>query len=90
MLCGQGHLHGFSHTCIGAFLFAVLFALSGKYLAEFGLRLIGHTGFLPISWAVAFLSAAIVTFGHVVLDSEPKAPPLKRRSEGLMKPLVAT
>lgn len=69
MLCGQGHLHGFSHTYIGASLLAVLCALSGKYLAEFGLRLIGHTGFLPISWTVAFLSAAIGTFSHIVLDS---------------------
>jgi len=69
MLSGQGHLHGFTHTYIGASLLAVLSALSGKYLAEFGLKLIGHTEFLPISWAVAFVSAAIGTFSHVVLDS---------------------
>jgi membrane-bound metal-dependent hydrolase YbcI (DUF457 family) len=43
--------------------------LSGKYLAELGLRIIGRTQFLPISWGVVFVSAAIGTFSHVVLDS---------------------
>jgi membrane-bound metal-dependent hydrolase YbcI (DUF457 family) len=69
LLTGQGHLHGFTHTYIGASFLAVLSALSGKYLAELGLRIIGRTQFLPISWGVAFVSAAIGTFSHVVLDS---------------------
>jgi membrane-bound metal-dependent hydrolase YbcI (DUF457 family) len=69
MLTGEGHLHGFSHTYVGATLLAVLSALSGKYLSEFGLRLIGHAEFLPVGWVVATVSAFIGTFSHVVLDS---------------------
>ena len=69
ILSGEGHLHGFTHTYIGAALLAVFSAVSGKYLAAFGLRLIGHREFLPISWLVAGISAAIGTFSHVLLDS---------------------
>jgi membrane-bound metal-dependent hydrolase YbcI (DUF457 family) len=69
LLIGEGHLHGFSHTYIGASLLALAAALSGKYLAEFGLRLIDQQQFLPISWTVACESAFIGTFSHVVLDS---------------------
>ena len=69
LLSGAGHLHGFTHTYIGAALLAVFSAVTGKYLAAFGLRLIGHPEFLPISWAVACVSAAIGTFSHVLLDS---------------------
>ena len=38
MLTGEGHLHGFTHTYIGATLIALFSALSGKYLAQLGLR----------------------------------------------------
>ncbi|MGL4407610.1 MAG: hypothetical protein ACRCTU_04375, partial [Zoogloea sp.] len=40
MLSGQGHLHGFTHTYIGATLIAVFSAISGKYLSELGLKLL--------------------------------------------------
>ncbi|HZD54496.1 MAG TPA: metal-dependent hydrolase, partial [Woeseiaceae bacterium] len=69
MSTDEGHLHGFSHTYIGAALLAAAAALTGKYLSEFGLRLIGHREFLPISWVVAVASAFIGTFSHVLLDS---------------------
>lgn len=69
MLSGEGQLHGFTHTYIGAALLAVFSAVSGKYLAAFGLRLVGQLKFLPISWTVACVSAAIGTFSHVLLDS---------------------
>lgn len=69
MLSGQGHLHGFSHTYLGATLLAVFSALSGKYLGELGLRLIGRARFVPIGGWVALLSAFIGTFSHVLLDS---------------------
>jgi membrane-bound metal-dependent hydrolase YbcI (DUF457 family) len=69
MITGRGHLHGFSHTYIGAALLAVLSAISGKYLAEFALKLIGLVAYIPISWTVAFISATIGTFSHVLLDS---------------------
>ena len=43
LISGDGHLHGFTHTFIGATLLAVVSALTGKYAAEFGLRFIGET-----------------------------------------------
>jgi membrane-bound metal-dependent hydrolase YbcI (DUF457 family) len=69
LLTEQGHLHGFSHTYIGATLLGAVAALSGKYLAEIGLKLINARRFLPIRWPVACVSAAIGTYSHVVLDS---------------------
>ncbi len=80
MLTGQGHLHGFTHTFIGATLIAIASALTGKYAAELGLRFIGQARFLPIRWPVVFISAFIGSFSHVLLDSimhadmEPFAP----------------
>lgn len=80
LLTGKGHLHGFSHTYIGATLIGIGSALTGKYAAEFGLRLIGQARYLPISWPVAIVSAFIGSFSHVLLDSvmhadvEPFAP----------------
>ena len=41
MITGEGHLHGFSHTYIGASLIALFSALSGKYLSELGLKILG-------------------------------------------------
>jgi membrane-bound metal-dependent hydrolase YbcI (DUF457 family) len=69
LITGEGHLHGFSHTYIGATLIGIGSALTGKYAAEFGLRLIGQARYLPISWPVALISAFIGPFSHVLLDS---------------------
>ena len=69
LLTGEGHLHGFSHTYIGATLIGIGSALTGKYAAEFGLRLMGQTQHLPIRWPVAITSAFIGSFSHVLLDS---------------------
>lgn len=69
LITGEGHLHGFSHTYVGATLLAVFSALTGKYLSEVGLRLIGRTEYLPVRWPVAVVSAFIGTFSHVLLDS---------------------
>ena len=70
MLAGEGHLHGFSHTFIGATLIAIFSALSGKYLSELGLFVLGidRQRQVNIAWWVAFVSAAIGSFSHVVLD----------------------
>jgi hypothetical protein len=38
MLTGDGQLHGFSHTLIGASLLVVFSLLTGKYLAECAFR----------------------------------------------------
>ncbi|TCK08897.1 metal-dependent hydrolase [Marinobacterium mangrovicola] len=71
MISGEGHLHGFSHTYIGAILLAIFSALSGKYLSEIGLFVLGLNPQwqVKISWWVCFLSAFIGTFSHVLLDS---------------------
>jgi len=69
MLTGRGELHGLSHTLLGATLIGFFCALSGKYLGELGLRLIGKKEYLPISWAVSFASAFIGTYSHVFIDS---------------------
>ncbi len=69
MLTGEGHLHGFTHTYIGATLIGLGSALTGKYAAEFGLHLIGEARHLPISWPVTFISAFIGSYSHVLLDS---------------------
>ena len=77
LLSGAGHLHGFSHTYLGASLLLIVSALSGKYLSETGLRILGlrMSGSsslqqpLKISWRVTFISAAIGTYSHVLLDS---------------------
>jgi membrane-bound metal-dependent hydrolase YbcI (DUF457 family) len=80
LLMDEGHLHGFTHTYLGATLIAIASAISGKYLAEFGLRWLEQIRFLPIRWWVAVLSAFIGSYSHVLLDSimhsdvEPFAP----------------
>ncbi|RJG41872.1 metal-dependent hydrolase [Motilimonas pumila] len=71
LIQGHGHLHGFSHTFIGGSLLAVVSALSGKYLSEFGLtilRISKASQPIEISWLVAFISAFIGCFSHVILD----------------------
>ncbi|VAW63836.1 hypothetical protein MNBD_GAMMA09-1120 [hydrothermal vent metagenome] len=72
ILTGHGHLHGFSHTYIGATLITIFSALSGKYLSELGLKLVGlnkQQATINISWRVAFISSFIGTYTHVLLDS---------------------
>lgn len=71
LISGEGHLHGFSHTFIGGTLLALFSALSGKYLSEIGLFILGLNSNweIKISWWVAFLSAFIGTFSHVFLDA---------------------
>ena len=71
MLTGEGHLHGFSHTYIGATLIAVFAGLTGKHLSELGLALlrIQTIGQPKIAWWVSFLSAFIGSYSHVLLDS---------------------
>ncbi len=71
LITGEGHLHGFTHTYIGAILLAVFAALTGKYLSEIGLKMIGlsKSQSIKIAWWVSFLSAFIGSFSHVFLDS---------------------
>lgn len=72
LINGHGHLHGFSHTFVGATLLAIFSALTGKYLSELGLKIIGisKTGnIIEISWFISFTSAFVGCFSHVVLDA---------------------
>jgi len=72
MITGEGHLHGFTHTYVGAVLIAIFSALTGKYLAEFGLKILRISKSenpISIVWWVVFLSALVGSFSHVFLDS---------------------
>ncbi|OKY25250.1 hypothetical protein [Thalassotalea sp. PP2-459] len=72
MITGEGHLHGFTHTYVDAVLIAIFSALTGKYLSEFGLKILRiskHENPISIVWWVVFLSAFIGSFSHVLLDS---------------------
>ena len=69
LMTGEGHLHGFTHTYVGASLIAIASAVTGKYAAHFGLWLINQKQHLPISWPVAVFSGFIGAYSHVLLDS---------------------
>jgi len=71
LFTGEGHLHGFTHTYVGAVLLAIFSALSGKYLGEFALKLMKVTKEkeITILWKVSFFSATLGCFSHVLLDS---------------------
>ncbi|MDO6428553.1 metal-dependent hydrolase [Thalassotalea sp. 1_MG-2023] len=72
MITGEGHLHGFTHTYIGAILIALFSALTGKYLSELGLKILtisNENSVVSIKWWVVLLSAFIGSFSHVLLDS---------------------
>lgn len=71
MLTNKGTLHGFTHTYAGAAGIALFAAVTGKYLAQFALRLGPRSSrrVIAIPWAVAFVSAFIGSFSHVALDS---------------------
>ncbi|WP_018414413.1 hypothetical protein [Teredinibacter turnerae] len=71
LLTGKGHLHGFTHTLVGATLLAVFSAVSGKYGIDNLLnRWPNHVKVgLLVSWPTAVLSALIGCYSHVVLDA---------------------
>ena len=79
ILTGKGHLHGFSHTYVGATLIAIFSALSGKLVyqkimvfiandfTEYQKRLFNVPR--KLNMGVCFISAFIGTYSHVLLDS---------------------
>lgn len=71
MITGEGHLHGFTHTYVGATLLAIFSALTGKYLSEIGLYVLGlnRQWQIRISWPVTVLSAFVGAYSHVLIDS---------------------
>lgn len=70
MVTGTGQLHGFTHTYLGGSVVALFSAVTGKYLSEIGLVLLGISKDDPIkiAWWVCFLSAFVGSFSHVFLD----------------------
>ena len=71
MVTGEGKLHGFTHTYVGSTLIAILSAVTGKYLSQWALVVLsnGTQRGINIRWWVAFLSAFIGSYSHVILDS---------------------
>lgn len=71
IVTGEGRLHGFTHTYIGATLIAAFSAFTGKYLADQVLLVFRGSAqsVLRISWSVAGASAFIGAYSHIILDS---------------------
>jgi len=72
MITGEGYLHGFSHTYMGATLLSLFSALTGKYLSELGLLILGiakKDNPIKITWLASLTSAFTGTYSHVLLDS---------------------
>ncbi|KLV05403.1 hypothetical protein ABT56_11855 [Photobacterium aquae] len=69
MLGYNGELHGTSHSLLGAAVIAIIAAITGKPLGELGLRIMRWDCYAPISWKIAFITAFIGTFSHVLIDS---------------------
>ena len=69
MVGGDGQLHGFSHTLAGASLIGGVAIISGKYLGQVGLRLLGLGSACPIRWTVAVTSGLLGSYSHVLLDA---------------------
>jgi membrane-bound metal-dependent hydrolase YbcI (DUF457 family) len=71
MIRGEGHMHGLTHTYVGATVLAIFAGYTGKYLGEIGLLILGLGRYRPvkIAWWVAFLSAFASTYSHVAIDS---------------------
>jgi len=79
IITGQGNLHGFSHTYIGATLIALISAFTGKWIYEMVMVFINNdfTEYqkklfdVPkkLTIGVCIVSAFIGTYSHVLLDS---------------------
>lgn len=69
ILRGRGQLHGYSHTFLGGTLVAVFCAASAKYLLDMLSRFsLPFGSSFQISWFVAFPSAFVGSYSHVILD----------------------
>ena len=72
LITGEGQLHGFTHTFVGATLIGLFSAVTGKHLSEFGLkvlRIATTQNPITISWPVTVISAFIGSYSHVILDA---------------------
>ncbi len=68
---GRGEVHGWTHTWLAATLIGGFAAVTGKWLAEFALRIVASPNrpALRVRWWVAALSAYLGTLSHTALDS---------------------
>lgn len=71
MITGEGKVHGFSHTWLGAFCIGMIGAVSGKFMSQWGLKIleVPVKNAENIKWIVCFISAFIGSFSHILLDS---------------------
>ncbi len=79
ILLGKGHLHGFTHTYLGAIILALIATVIGKPICEWLLRSWNKTPEISkdstfmvstkITWKTALLSSIIGTYSHIILDS---------------------
>lgn len=71
MLSGRGHIHGWTHTYLGATFIGLAGGVTGKYLGQLGLAILSGKRWaqVAIRWWVAILSGLIGSYSHVVLDS---------------------
>lgn len=60
-------LHGPSHTVLGALVIGLAAGAVGRPISELALHVTG-IGHRPIAWPVAFPSAFLGTYSHIVLD----------------------
>jgi len=67
MLRGADILHGYTHTIAGAALIGGLAGAIGKSISTQALNGLG-IAHLPITWRVAFVSAWLGSFSHLLLD----------------------
>jgi len=69
MINGEGHVHGFSHTYIGAIIVAFFAGITGKYLFEFFRKQFDLKFLAQMTFTLSLSSALIGTISHVFLDS---------------------
>jgi membrane-bound metal-dependent hydrolase YbcI (DUF457 family) len=68
MIRGDAVLHGISHTVAGAFVIAIVSAVVGRPICG---ALLARSRIMdrPISWPVAWVSALVGTYSHILLDA---------------------
>ena len=70
IVTGEEIWHGVTHTILGGTVLGALSAVTGKYLAEWGVRLISlGRKRIKIGWWSAFLTGLIGGLSHVLIDS---------------------
>jgi len=69
ILTGVGSLHGISHTYIGATIIGIISAISGYFIINLVSHYYNEIKKIKSTLKVAYISAFIGSFSHVILDS---------------------